>query len=97
MFLRRPVTLLLVAANVALFAVPGGVPLRDVCLSPYAVVELNQWARWEGTVDGTGQFPVKQRAAATIRACAACCLFDCRVCCLAPKLATDFGTAPSIS
>ncbi|KAJ9516384.1 hypothetical protein QJQ45_011059 [Haematococcus lacustris] len=43
--LHRPVTLALVALNLAAFAAPGGLPLREVCLSPYCVLEKQQWQR----------------------------------------------------
>ncbi|KAF5842952.1 hypothetical protein DUNSADRAFT_3545, partial [Dunaliella salina] len=43
--LRRPVTLALVVMEAATFLVPGGLPLRELCLSPFCVWEKAQWAR----------------------------------------------------
>lgn len=40
-----PVTLGLIAANSAAFALPNGVDLWDVCLSPYCVVERREYER----------------------------------------------------
>lgn len=42
---QRPVTVALVAVNLGSFLKPGGVLLRDVCLSPYCVVERGEWHR----------------------------------------------------
>ena len=51
--LEAPVTLVLVLGNLAVFSMPGGVPLRDVCLSPFCVIEKKQWARWGSSLLGT--------------------------------------------
>jgi hypothetical protein len=43
--LHRPVTLSVALASGMLFLIPGGLPLKDVCLSPYCVVERGEIAR----------------------------------------------------
>uniref|UniRef100_A0A7S3QXY4 Peptidase S54 rhomboid domain-containing protein n=1 Tax=Dunaliella tertiolecta TaxID=3047 RepID=A0A7S3QXY4_DUNTE len=43
--LRRPVTLALILIEAVTFMVPGGLPLRELCLSPFCVWEKAQWMR----------------------------------------------------
>jgi hypothetical protein len=43
---QRPVTILLFLFELATFVVPGGLPLKDLCLSPFCVWEKGQWMRY---------------------------------------------------
>ena len=38
----QPVTCCFLGTNLLVFCQPGGVAMRDICLSPYCVLELRQ-------------------------------------------------------